>query len=86
MSIMTTFLTHTIVAAPASHSVGCVSHLLQGLSTKIAQLPQTAVMEHPRADPAGVEVVRRPHLTDITHLVARRLVEKAESVTQEFAE
>lgn len=82
MSIITTLLTHTIVAAPASHGVGRVSHLLQGLGTKIAQLPQAAVMEHPSADPAGVEVVRRPHLTDITHLVARRLVEKAESLTR----
>lgn len=68
--------THTVVAAPASAAVGRVPHLLQGLSAQVAQLPQAAVVENPRADPAGIEVVGRPHLADIAHLVARRLKQK----------
>lgn len=65
--------TYTIVAAPASNSVGRISHLLQGLGAQVAQLPQAAVVEHPSADPAGVQVVGRPHLTHVTHLIAGRL-------------
>lgn len=68
--------TYTIVAAPASNGVGCISHLLQGLGTQVAQLPQAAVVEHPRADPAGVQVVGGPHLTHVTHLVTRGLTLK----------
>lgn len=64
---------YTIVATPAGNSVGCIFHLLQGLGTQVAQLPQAAVMEHPSADPAGVQVIGRPHLTHITHLIARWL-------------
>lgn len=65
--------TYTIVAAPASNSVGCISHLLQGLGTQVAQLPQTAVVKHPCADPAGVQVFGRPHLAHVTHLITRWL-------------
>lgn len=66
-------MTYTIVATPAGDSVGCISHLLQGLSTQVAQFPQATVMEHPSADPAGVQVIGRPHLTHVTHLIARWL-------------
>lgn len=65
--------TYTIVAAPASNSVGSISHLLQGLGTQVAQLPQAAVVKHPRTDSAGVQVVGRPHLTHVTHLITRWL-------------
>lgn len=64
---------YAIVAAPAGDGVSCVSHLLQGLGAQVAQLPQAAVVEHPGADPAGVQVVSRPHLAHVAHLVARRL-------------
>lgn len=62
--------TYTVVAAPASYSVGCIFHLLQGLGTQVAQLPETAVVEHPSADPAGVQVISRPDLTHVAHLIA----------------
>ena len=62
-------LSYAVVAAPAGDGVGRVPHLLQGLGPQVAQLPQAAVVEDARADPAGVQVVGRPHLTHITHLV-----------------
>lgn len=69
-------ITYAVVAAPAGAAFGCVAHLLQGLSAQVAQLPQAAVMEDAGADPAGVKVIGRPHLTHVTHLVARRLRQK----------
>lgn len=72
-------LTHTIVAAPAGDIVGCISHLLQGLGTQVAQLPQTAVVEDPCANLTRVQVVGRPHLAHVTHLIAGRLLDKAET-------
>lgn len=74
--------TYTIVAAPASNSVGCISHLLQGLGTQVTQLPQAAIVEHPSTDPAGVQVVGRPHLTHIAHLIIRWLRFKKKKVSQ----
>lgn len=68
--------THTVVAAPARAGLGCVTHLLQGFSSEVAQLPQATVVEHTGADPAGVKIIGRPHLAHITHLVARRLRQK----------
>lgn len=65
--------THTVVAAPAGGAVGRVAHLLQGLGTQVAKLPQTAVMENPGADPAGVKVVGCPDFAHVAHLVAGRL-------------
>lgn len=61
--------TYTVVAAPAGDAVGRVTHLLQGLGPQVAQLPQAAVVKHPAADPAGVEVVGGPHLAYVAHLV-----------------
>lgn len=69
-------LTHAVVAAPAHPGFGCIAHLLQGLGSEVAQLPQAAVMEHPGADPAGVEVIGRPHLAHVAHLFAWRLRRK----------
>lgn len=68
--------THAVVAAPARAGFGCVTHLLEGFRSEVAQLPQATVVEHPGADPAGVKVVGRPHLAHITHLVAWRLRQK----------
>lgn len=68
--------THTVVAAPARAGFGFVAHLLQGFSSEVAQLPQATVVEHPRADPAGVKIIGRPHLAHIAHLVAWRLRQK----------
>lgn len=72
--------TYTIVAAPASNSVGRISHLLQGLGAQVAQPLQAAVVEHPGADPAGVQVVGRPHLAHVAHLFARRLRQKQSQI------
>jgi len=63
----------------AYRGVGGVPHLLQRLGPQVAQLPQAAVVEDPRADPARVQVVRRPHLTHVTHLVVGRLHTQKES-------
>lgn len=65
--------TYTVVAAPAGGAVGHVPHLLQSFGPQVAQLPQAAVVEHPGADPAGIQVVGRPHLAHVAHLVAGRL-------------
>lgn len=73
-------VTYTVVTAPAGDSVGCISHLLQGLGTQVAELPKAAIMEDPGADPAGVQVVGRPHLTHVTHLIAWGLKEGKNSL------
>lgn len=68
--------THAVIAAPSSGGVGCLSHFLQGFSGQAAHLLQTAVVKDPRARPAGVQIVCRPNLTDLTHLIIDGLIAK----------
>lgn len=75
-------MTDAVVAAPACRGVSCLPHLLQEFGAQVAQLPQTAVMEDSCAGPAGEQVVGRPHLTHLAHLIIDRLEEKAIKVTR----
>lgn len=70
--------THAVIAAPASGGVGRLSHFLQGFSAQVTNLLQTAVVEDPRARPAGEQIVCRPNLTHLAHLIVYGLWERTQ--------
>lgn len=67
---------YTVVAAPASFCVGCLSHLCHAISLDVAHAAQTAIMENPGTDPAWKEALSCPDLTDITHLIVDNLAKR----------